>query len=344
MIIDLNESEIIKNKNLSSKFLTADLDKLKLYIKIYKGDFFLDSLNYFPITNENNSFLDLFRWKLKSEYNHFFTKEFFTNFNQDKSSFKIFDDVTILGSSPGNNYFRNLLTFLPRIFFITDKEINLAIHRKSSNKFRIFIEDILKLRGIKINKFVYLDDNFYSFTNSKILQFFKIKTAIIILNNVFKKNYSKKFKIYLTRKNSFYRKIINEGDLIDELKLKNFKIIDLETLSIEEQIETFASAETIISPAGSALANIVFCNPGTKIYEITPQYHHQYENEFKLRYSRICNFLGCEYHALEADPISVDVFDENTKRFINVEVAKKSNYYKNLLVKKETFKKLIDQI
>ena len=194
MIKNLDNKEILKNNDLNSKFLTANLDKLKLYIKIYKGDFSLDSLNYFPITRENYSFLEVFRWKGESKYNHFFTKKFYENFNKEKINFKTFDDTIVIGSSPGNNYFRNLITFFPRILFINDKAINLAIHRKSSNKFRDFINNVLNYRGIKIKKFIYLDDDFYSFTNSQIPQFFKKQIGIKILNDVFKKKTYKKIQ------------------------------------------------------------------------------------------------------------------------------------------------------
>ena len=231
VIKNLNKSDIINNKNLNLEFLSANLEKLNLQCKLYKGDFYLDSFHYFPITKDYYSFLDIFSWKEKSEYNHFFTKKFYSIFKRDMNNFKVFNNVVVIGASPNNNYYRNLITYIPRILFIIDKRINLAIHRNSSNRLRIFIEDFLKKRGVRINKFIYLDDGFYSFKNSQIPQFFSKRSSVKILNKVFKKNYINKDRIYLTRKNANFRKIINESDLIEDLKSKNFKIIDLETLS-----------------------------------------------------------------------------------------------------------------
>ena len=287
-------------------FCQQNWKRFQEHCKFYKGDFYLDSFNYFPITNDNFCFLDLFSWKKESEYNHFFTKKFYSDFKKNKSKAKVFKDVVVLGSSPGNNYFRNLLTFIPRILFVPVKEINIAIHRNSSNKLRKFIEQILKDKNIELKKFVYLDDDFYKFENSLIPQFLPQKTCLNILNKVFKKNQKNKNKnkIYLTRKNAHYRKIINESDLIDEFKSKNFQIIDLETLSIDKQIEIFSSAKIIVSPTSSSLANIAFCDKGTKVFEIMPRYKYSYENILKSRYSSICNLLGFEHHALEADPIN----------------------------------------
>jgi len=54
--------------------------------------------------------------------------------------------------------------------------------------------------------------------------------------------------------------LINEEDIIDELKSKNFMIIDTKNMSIFEQIDIFSSAQIIIGPTGSALTNIIFCS------------------------------------------------------------------------------------
>ena len=54
--------------------------------------------------------------------------------------------------------------------------------------------------------------------------------------------------------------MINEEDIIDELKSKNFMIIDTKNMSIFEQIDIFSSAQIIIGPTGSALTNIIFCS------------------------------------------------------------------------------------
>ena len=40
--------------------------------------------------------------------------------------------------------------------------------------------------------------------------------------------------------------------------------------------------------------NIVFCNKGSKIYEIKPIYKYEYEKDLKSRYSDICKLLEFE--------------------------------------------------
>jgi hypothetical protein len=44
----------------------------------------------------------------------------------------------------------------------------------------------------------------------------------------------------------------------------------LEGMSVADQILLFQRAEFVISPHGAALANLIFCEPGTKVIEFMP--------------------------------------------------------------------------
>lgn len=78
-------------------------------------------------------------------------------------------------------------------------------------------------------------------------------------------------RIYISRKWS--RKITNEDQLMSILSRYNFVKVELESLSVEEQVDLFSSAEAIISVHGAALTNLTFCRPGTKVLEIfSPNY------------------------------------------------------------------------
>ena len=85
---------------------------LDLKCDILKGNFFLDSFNYFPITEELNTFSDIFLWGDKLQYDKLFNNNFLEEFNKNKNNFKSLSKIYVLGSSPGNNYYRNLITFV----------------------------------------------------------------------------------------------------------------------------------------------------------------------------------------------------------------------------------------
>ena len=342
-IKDLSAQEILNSKSINLKFLSVYNDKLDIYCKILNSNFFLDSFNFFPITEDNNSFKDLFSWGDLLKYENFYTKNFDRIFNDRKKNLKSFSKTIVLGSSPVDNYYRNMITFLPRIFFINEKEINLALHRNSSNKWRAFISEIFGQLNIKIKKHIYLDDDFYRFTNSQIPQFFSKKMSIKILNkSLLSQKNNNKLKVYVSRQNSNYRNLVNEEDIINKLKSMNFMIVDTNNMSIFDQIKIFSSAKKIISPTGSALTNIIFCKKGTKIVEIVPKYNFEYEKSFKNRYLEICNLLNLNYESIEADPIERSKLDINIEKFISKKVLKESNYYKDLLVEKNKFENLIN--
>ena len=96
-IRNLLTKDILSDSSISSNFLSVYNNRLKLDCKIYKGNFYSDSYNFFPITHDNLSFLGVFLWGDKSRYTHFFTDEFYSNFNKNKKDFKEFKKVTVLG-------------------------------------------------------------------------------------------------------------------------------------------------------------------------------------------------------------------------------------------------------
>jgi capsular polysaccharide biosynthesis protein len=66
------------------------------------------------------------------------------------------------------------------------------------------------------------------------------------------------------------RTIHNLENVEHFLKKVGFETVYLEGMSMMDQILMFQSAEFIISPHGAGLANLLFCEPGTKVIELMP--------------------------------------------------------------------------
>ncbi len=332
MIVDINSSKIKNDKHLSNLFVNANFSNLSINCNILQGNFFSDSFYYFPITENNETFSSLFTRNI-NDISHFYSQKFFDNFKINKKSLKNFKDLYVLGSNAGNNYYSNLLQFLPRIFFNKKTNLKLGIHRNSSNKYRNFIASILKSLNIEFT-FVFLDDDFYYFIDSEFPQFLNINDSIEILKKFLnpKTNIELSKKIYVTREDSNYRKIINEGDIVTLLRQKGYKIINPQLYEIEEQIEIFSNSEKIIAPHGSNLANIIFCKPGTEIFEITPSFNDN-EKTLKDRYLNLALINDLKHNKIIADTVDVEDHSPLAKKYIQTNVLSKSNYYKNLIVK-----------
>jgi capsular polysaccharide biosynthesis protein len=104
-------------------------------------------------------------------------------------------------------------------------------------------------------------------------------------------------KIYICRE-SQYRRVINEPEIIAALTEQGFEIVRLESLSLLEQVALFAGAKVVISPHGSGLTYIVFCQPGTKVLELFPS---TYIVRF---YWKLSSFLNLDYYYLIAEPMN----------------------------------------
>jgi len=77
-------------------------------------------------------------------------------------------------------------------------------------------------------------------------------------------------RIYITRRGSQKRVLVNELDLETALAARGFTIVQPEALSVRDQIALFHQADLIVAPAGAALANVLFCRPGAKVIELQP--------------------------------------------------------------------------
>lgn len=111
--------------------------------------------------------------------------------------------------------------------------------------------------------------------------------------NILKRHYYKiddyPENIYISRRDTSNRKILNE-DIIEEMfKGRGYKILTLENLSLSEQINYFAHAKKIVGPHGAGLTNICFAEPGARLLEIC------LPNHLNWCYRRLAAVCGLNY-------------------------------------------------
>jgi len=75
-------------------------------------------------------------------------------------------------------------------------------------------------------------------------------------------------RLYLSRGEAKYRRVLNEDAVCHVLRQYGFEIARLETLPFPEQAKLLSEAAVVVAPHGAGLSNIVFCAPGTKVIEI----------------------------------------------------------------------------
>lgn len=75
-------------------------------------------------------------------------------------------------------------------------------------------------------------------------------------------------RLYISRKDSWRRRIRNEDAILEHLRPHGFEIHTLAGLSIHEQALLFSQAELIIAPHGAALTNLLFAPNTCRVLEL----------------------------------------------------------------------------
>jgi capsular polysaccharide biosynthesis protein len=77
-------------------------------------------------------------------------------------------------------------------------------------------------------------------------------------------------RIYISRAKAEKRRVVNEEEVLSILTPRGFVKVQLEDLSVREQIRLFSQAQAVVAPHGAGLVNTLFCNPGTPLVELFP--------------------------------------------------------------------------
>lgn len=112
-------------------------------------------------------------------------------------------------------------------------------------------------------------------------------------------------KIWISRKNSATRSIVNESVLFDTvLKQRGWELLELENLSLDQQLHYFAEAQVVVAPHGAGLTNLLFCQPGTKVIELQDK-----DMLSKKVYPVLAYHLGLEQVTYTPDTIKIELND-----------------------------------
>jgi hypothetical protein len=133
-----------------------------------------------------------------------------------------------------------------------------------------------------------------------------------------KRHIQKKFQPVKTAANRVYisracrRRIVNEKELIIMLKKFDFLIIDDTERTVTEQISIYHNASFILGPHGASFGNIIWCEPGTHLFEL---FSPNYMPDFFLYLTKVMDMKYSAYHEGDPDPnvnyiegISEDIF------------------------------------
>lgn len=269
MIKDLKLSEIF-NSPLKQNLIKNQFNGFD-FISFF-GSFYITTDQYLPICS--NHFLtstDLFGFYQKKKYQYLFSSVFKEKIVSKQDEIEIIQNCFVLGST--NNYYHDLIDCFSRIFsydknFLPHRSID-KIAVNDTNTVSI-LKEILNTLDIKIPVITLSNNKIYKFENSNITANRRIKRTINLYRKFFlPKTIHAKNKIFISRKDSLTRTIINEKEIVNLLKTFSFESDTLRGKTLEQQIELFSSSKLIVSMHGSALTNLLFTPSGSTVIEIT---------------------------------------------------------------------------
>ena len=107
-------------------------------------------------------------------------------------------------------------------------------------------------------------------------------------------------KIYVQRGNVSKRKVINEHEILDYLNKLGFVHLVMDGKMVQEQAEIFSNAHVIIAPHGSALHNLIFAKPNTKVIELYSF------NHFDTTNFTFASYANSDYYYVIGEKVSPD--------------------------------------
>ncbi|MCU0565077.1 MAG: glycosyltransferase family 61 protein [Oculatellaceae cyanobacterium Prado106] len=199
-----------------------------------------------------------------------------------RPAYSIQGTVALLTVPGGLNYYHWMCDLLPRLELIRRSGVEWkAIDRFIVNSTRLpFQQQTLAHLGIPLEKVIESEQVPHIKADRLLVpSLFKEPNAFAcdFLRSTFltqeMRSKTGAERIYVTRAGARYRHLLNEAEVIHHLTQRGFQVLQLESMTVAEQVTAFAHAKWIVAPHGASLTNLAFCQPGTKLVELfSPNY------------------------------------------------------------------------
>lgn len=247
---------------------------------------------------------------------------------QVKSKF-LKGNIAVIGTAGANVYYHWMLDILPRLALISTMipldSVDYFITEFAQLPFQ---KETVDKAGIPLHKIMASNDNWNFHIKAEIL-FVPSLAGPLDQPDIFQVDFLRTLykdcistqpafrKIYISRKKTGRRQIVNEDELITCLSKHNFEIIYCEEMKVAEQVTLFSEANLIICSHGSALTNLVFCKPGTRVLDI---FNTSHINSCFWLISRI---VSLDYHYMAGLSKSIDGNPKNDNTILDIIEFKK---------------------
>ncbi|MBY0431612.1 MAG: glycosyltransferase 61 family protein [Rhodospirillales bacterium] len=223
----------------------------------------------------------------------------------------------------GANYYHLLADHLPRLIALMDSDqydrVQSIVIEEPEDPIVWQMLDLLKVPRHRIT--VLPRNRAAHFERLLLLSHFEIYghlhdvTFRILRGRFLPKNPPKPWRrLYISRADAPRRKVRNEAALLEALTARGFEVILPARSPFSEQVRLFHEAAVVVGPHGSALTNVLWCQPGTVIRELLGFCDHQ------IHFEAISARLGFDYRALRATHAATEYpGDQHSDFTVNIE-------------------------
>ena len=106
--------------------------------------------------------------------------------------------------------------------------------------------------------------------------------------------------LYISRRDSNLRSMLNEEDLEAELAEMGFRVVTFSSLGLREQITAIRQAKFVVGAHGAGFTHILFSRPETQFFEITPCEPGRATQRYCM--ARLSRVMG-NRHAIWLEPV-----------------------------------------
>lgn len=108
-----------------------------------------------------------------------------------------------------------------------------------------------------------------------------------------------KRKLFIARRSSGYRDLLNSEEIEQILLDDGFEIVFPERMSFQNQVKVFSQASIIISQTAAGLANLIFAPADCKVYALTTKAIHNF-----YVFSMLADACGIELRYILGNPVA----------------------------------------
>jgi hypothetical protein len=130
-------------------------------------------------------------------------------------------------------------------------------------------------------------------------------------------------KLYISRKRSARRKLVNEDQVERLLRAYGFECIHNEDLNFHEQVSVFSNAQYVISIHGAGLTNMLFMKENSRVLELHKKRTNNADwHSFAFWY--MSNALDFEYHQQVCEPDDPQLTFFHANLVVDVELLERN--------------------